>query len=173
MSNTFKCYHGSRQDIFSLPNPKIGEMAHEVNTDYYWVFTEKGWADASQAVQGNVQMNLYDMNKQILTQIPALENFDESVVLINEFANATNNTYHMLYGKEISYFTLFCKDLLNFEISNLGEAVIECLQNVGTIKSIDYTENKDAIEIWVQVEDDATCLYLFPYDNGIVKVGAV
>jgi hypothetical protein len=37
--------------------------------------------------------------------------------------------------------------------------------------AMDLTENEDAIEIWVNTEIGPTCLYLFPYDNGLVKVG--
>ena len=33
------------------------------------------------------------------------------------------------------------------------------------------TEAADAIEIWVIYNDEPTCLYLFPYDMGIVQVG--
>ena len=52
-----------------------------------------------------------------------------------------------------------------------GHEVIECLKNIGVIKAIDLTEENDAIEAWVDNEGEATCLYLFPYDNGIVQVG--
>jgi hypothetical protein len=73
----------------------------------------------------------------------------------------------MLYGKEISYFTLFrISDSTYF-----GNEVIDCLNNVGDIKAIDFTEAQDAIEIWIQDEDGPTCLYLFPYDSGLVQVG--
>jgi hypothetical protein len=33
------------------------------------------------------------------------------------------------------------------------------------------TEANDAIEIWVINNDKPTCLYLFPYDMGLVEVG--
>ena len=73
----------------------------------------------------------------------------------------------MLYGKEISYFTLF----KIIDSNDFGYEVIECLKNIGIIKAIDFTETKDAVEIWVENDDGPTCLYLFPYDNGIVEVG--
>ena len=47
----------------------------------------------------------------------------------------------------------------------------DTIQNIGKIKAIDFTEPQDAIEIWVEDEDGPTCLYLFPYDSGIVQVG--
>ena len=91
----------------------------------------------------------------------------------------TFEKYSLLYGKEINYFTLFVKDK-NWELESLDLGVIECLNNIGTIYSIEYTKEKDAIEIWVEVEINSdteesekliTCMYLFPYDAGIVRVG--
>lgn len=75
----------------------------------------------------------------------------------------------MLYGKELSYFTLFkLKDSSRF-----GDEVIECLGYLdGNVKCVDMTEPEDAIEIWVQNgTEEPTCLYLFPYDTGLVIVG--
>ena len=48
---------------------------------------------------------------------------------------------------------------------------IDCCKNVGIIKAMDLTESQDAIEIWVETSEGPTCLYLFPYDNGVVQVG--
>jgi hypothetical protein len=47
------------------------------------------------------------------------------------------------------------------------------LHNIGQVKSIDYTEAKDAIEIWIQQDEEIICAYLFPYDNGIVTIEEV
>ena len=89
--------------------------------------------------------------------------------VITVFAEETNNKYHMLYGREINYFTLFAKDFYAQE--TLGHEVISCLKNIGKIKSIELTENKDAIEIWVcDSGNELTVLYLFPYDLGLIEV---
>ncbi len=113
-----------------------------------------------------INIGLYDINKQIINQLPILNNLNDKEDLFNILHEKFNNTFYMLYGKEISYFTLF--KIVNKE--NFYKEVIECLNNVGDIKAIDLTESKDAIEIWIQDEDESTCLYLFPYDNGIVEV---
>lgn len=74
----------------------------------------------------------------------------------------------MLYGKEISYFTVF----KIVEPQYFCEDVLDCCLNVGLVKAIDLTKAGDAVEIWVQPQDsEPTCLYLFPYDSGIVLVG--
>ena len=125
-------------------------------------------------------ISLYELNRQIIKQQGPLEEKDIKLKMniLKEFSN-TFEKYSLLYGKEINYFTLFVKDE-NWELESLDLGVIECLFNIGTIYSIEYTKEKDAIEIWVEVEISPgteenekllTCMYLFPYDAGIVKVG--
>ena len=125
-------------------------------------------------------VSLYELNRSIIKQQGPLEEKDikSKMNMLKEFSN-TFEKYSLLYGKEINYFTLFVKDE-NWELESLDLGVIECLFNIGTIYSIEYTKEKDAIEIWVEVEINPdteksekllTCMYLFPYDAGIVKVG--
>jgi hypothetical protein len=116
-----------------------------------------------------IEVGLYDMNKQIISQLPPLSDrgFEKAIKDITFLHTAYQNEYYMLYGKEISYFSLF----KIIESERLAEAIFECCVNVGTVKAIDLTENQDAIEIWVENEDGPTCLYFFPYDNGLVQVG--
>lgn len=125
-------------------------------------------------------ISLYELNRQIIKQQGPLQEKDikSKMDMLKEFSN-TFEKYSLLYGKEINYFTLFVKDE-NWELESLDLGVIECLFNIGTIYSIEYTKEKDAIEIWVEVEINSdtekseklvTCMYLFPYDAGIVKVG--
>lgn len=116
----------------------------------------------------NLELGLYDLNKQIISQLPDLEDFSNAIISIRKLHGKYWNKYYMMYGKEISYFTLFEVCGLN----DFGQDIIDCCANVGTIKSMDMTETEDAIEIWVQPEEtEPTCLYLFPYDSGLVKVG--
>ena len=125
-------------------------------------------------------VSLYELNRQIIKQQGPLEEKDikSKMDMLKAFSH-TFEKYSLLYGKEINYFTLFVKDK-NWELESLDLGVIECLNNIGTIYSIEYTKEKDAIEIWVEVETNTdteesekliTCMYLFPYDAGIVKVG--
>lgn len=134
----------------------------------YLVWKDGNWNKIN--VEGsNISMGLYDMNKQIIAQLPTLTTDDllEKLPLVEELHNKYNNEYYMLYGKEISYFTLFKLK----QVESFPHEAIDCLQNIGSIKAIDLTEDKDAIEAWVMADDEATCLYLFPYDIGVVIVG--
>jgi hypothetical protein len=123
----------------------------------------------------DANIELYELNRSIIEQQGALgeENIADKCILINNFATNTNNKFYMLYGREINYFTVFAlardKD---WELETLALGVMECLVNIGNIYSIEVTAEKDAIEIWVKdnAQDLLTCMYLFPYDNGIVRI---
>ena len=127
-------------------------------------------------------ISLYELNRSMIKQQGPLEEKDIKLKMnmLKDFSN-TFEKYSLLYGREINYFTLFVKDE-NWELESLDLGVIECLNNIGTIYSIEYTKEKDAIEIWIEVETETstdteksekliTCMYLFPYDTGIVKIG--
>lgn len=146
--------------------PQEGEIIQSSIDNKFYIFKENAWMPISMDSSG-VSMGLYDMNKQLISQLPALTDLEDKVDVIHKLHIDYGNFYYMLYGKEISYFTLFKV----IEPQYFGNEVIECLKNVGVIKAIDFTETQDAIEIWVENEDGPTCLYLFPYDNGVVQVG--
>ena len=152
--------------------PTEGEICQVVTENgkhyKYKIYHEGAWQDIEMKDSG-IEMGLYDMNKQIIAQLPTLEDVTDKIDMINVYKTDTENQYYMLYGKEISYFTLFKISPTGYE--NLGINVIECLNDIGDIKAIDMTEAQDAIEMWVTNEDGPTCLYLFPYDSGLVVVG--
>lgn len=156
--------------IKALPNCKEGETVFNTDTQKGMIYKKGKWEEIRMDGQG-LNMNLYDLNKSIVAQLPDITDFNEKIELINEFYQTSNNQYYMLYGKEISYFTLFAEqdDFNGDNVQSLGINVIDCLSAFKSVKSIDYTENKDAIEIWVSDEENnVTCLYFFPYDNGVV-----
>lgn len=123
-------------------------------------------------------VSLYELNRQMIKQQGPLKEEDIKLKMdmLKDYSKSTDNKYYLLYGKELGYFTLFVKDS-NWELESLDLGVIECLANVGTIYSMEYTKCKDAIEIWVETkpteenEGILTCMYLFFYDSGIVKIG--
>ena len=146
--------------------PQEGEIMQNTIDDKFYIWHDGSWALINVDNSG-INMGLYDMNKQIISQLPELTDLEDKHYTINSLHAKFNNFYYMMYGKEISYFTLF----KIIEPQYFGSEVIDCLRNVGIIKAIDFTEAQDAIEIWVENENGPTCLYLFPYDNGVVQVG--
>ena len=146
--------------------PMDGEVVVDSTSKKIMVFHDGAWVPMQTDGTG-LNLGLYDINKQIIAQLPPMEDFEKAVESVITLYEKYKNEYFMLYGKEISYFTLF-KIIDDFWFSS---DVIDCCNNVGVIKAFDLTEAGDAIEIWVENEDGPTCLYLFPYDNGLVKVG--
>ena len=84
-----------------------------------------------------------------------------------------NNTYYMLLCNERKDYTVFKmndKDNDDSIREIVSILVDECLRNRGEIRGIDLTKDKDAIEIWLIIEDEAYCYYFFPYDAAIIEV---
>lgn len=120
----------------------------------------------------NVSIDLFTINKEIISQLNDMteEELKSKEKIISEFIKLKNNKFYMLYGKEISYFTLFN---IKYSITGkTGKEIISCLKEIGTIKSIDLEKDKNTVEIWVKPfnDEEATCLYLFPYDLGVVEI---
>lgn len=122
----------------------------------------------------DASIELYELNRSIIEQQGTIKEDDIPRAMndLKYLVYTSNNQCYMLYGKEIGYFTLFMRDSVNWELETIDIAVIECLMNVGPIYSIELTPDKDAAEIWVKdtEKDLLTCMYLFPYDNGIVRI---
>lgn len=147
-------------------NPQEGEIMQNSIDNKFYIYKDGNWMLINMDSSG-INMGLYDMNKQIISQLPVLTDLEDKKYTINSLHAKFNNEFYMLYGKEISYFTLFKIE----DSTYFGNEVVDCLSNIGDIKAIDLTEANDAIEIWVQDGENVTCLYLFPYDNGVVQVG--
>lgn len=120
--------------------------------------------------------NLYDMNKIFIKDHePELTegNLNSKKQIIIDFIKKCNNNYYMLLCNERKDYTVFrWKDLNSalapFEIANI--LVDECLKNRGSIRGIDLTQVKDAMEIWLVIDDDAYVYYFFPYDAAVIEV---
>lgn len=147
--------------------PLEGEVMRNAQDGKYYAWYNNEWTPIKIDSSG-FELGLYDINKQIISQLPTITDFTDREMIINDLHLKYGNHYYMLYGKEISYFTLFEMG----DVDKFGTTVIECLESVGPVKAIDLTETADAVEIWViSKNDEPTCLYLFPYDSGVVKVG--
>lgn len=156
--------------LSALPNHEQGEVAFCEDTKDYYVYNN-GWQKMNMKMNSDgVQMSLYDFNRQIVEQLPAFGDTQwigaESI--FSDWDAKDKHEYYMLYGKEVSYFTIFKKKHTNGEFNSLFEAVKECLINIGDVHSFDIVDDGTAIEIWVKTEEVMTCFYLFNYDEGIV-----
>ena len=166
------------KDLTSITDIETNVPVYVEDSCRFYAKNEAGqWEPVKfDGANSNVQMSLYDMNKQIIKQLGDLsdEQIEAVLDIFEEYYSNTIQQYYLLYGKEMSYFTLFHYDeFAEGSYGCLGELVIECLTNIGPIYSISLTEAKDAIEIWVMPEgkEEVTCLYLFGYDSGVVEFG--
>ena len=127
--------------------------------------------------------SLYEVNKGLVEKnIPDLteEEMQNKKTLIIDFINNTSNQYYMLLCNDKKDYTIFRretnenKDFLdNLETPDrdrLWNVLIdECLPNRGHTKSIELTENQDAVEIWISIEGESYCYMFFPYDAAIIE----
>lgn len=122
-------------------------------------------------IAGNIQMNMYDINKQFMSQFTTLSNEDleNSREVIRKYFQTQQNEFYMLLCKDISYYTLF--HIVDYVTEPAAaDEVIECVKCIGAVKAIDLTEGESAIEIWVQEEGcDPMVMYLFAYDTGVIE----
>ena len=120
--------------------------------------------------QANIQLSLFDLNKQIISQLSDYNENDITAAKqkIRELKN-NNSSYFMLLSHDIRYYTLFSID--ENEKVSFEDEVIACLQDWGTIKDIDWTSSHDSIDCWVRKADDNEIIFfkLFSYDEGVIK----
>jgi hypothetical protein len=69
--------------------------------------------------------------------------------------------------KELSYYTMFITDDKSNE--DMADVVIECLNALGILVSVEYSELK-VIEAWIRDDEgNAVIVFMTPYDQGVVK----
>lgn len=118
---------------------------------------------------------LYDINKDLVQknekELTATE-LQIKTQEIETFINSQLYCYYMLLCHERRDYTIFeydkgIKDMNS--TSNLVDILInECLKNRGEIRGINKIDG--AIEIWLSINNEAFCYYLFPYDDAIILV---
>ncbi len=113
---------------------------------------------------------LYDINKSIIeNNIKELteEEIEEKRKLIEALLQRTTNKYYMLLCNDRKDYTVFVNEENDLD-EFLTILLKECLPNRGIIKSIENTEDEQAIEIWLSIEGESYCYFLFPYDEAII-----
>ena len=74
----------------------------------------------------------------------------------------------MLLCKEKSYYTLFSIEPPSLEPLS-GILLDECIPNFGNLKCVNETDDKTALEFWVEIDGNIYVAYFFPYDGGVIK----
>ena len=151
-----------------IDNPIEGQSAYSPETKKLYVYTDNEWKMITG--ESNLDMSMYDINKQIISQMPAMSDDDiaESKLIIMNYIREIENEFYMMLCRDMNYYTLFhIVDYLTEP--SIDDEVVECIKGLGTIKSIEYVET-GAIEIWFQQEDqEPVVMYFFGYDGGIIE----
>lgn len=147
------------------------EIVYVVDEKKFYFWTGDEWSEYK--ANGGLNLNLYEFNKTLISQLPVLEDFTEAVEIIQNILYGHENEHFMLLCKDISYYTVFYKTegiFCNFE--TFGEAVITCAEDIGKVISVDYIEDQNAVEIWVRTEQNENlCMYLFNCESMFVSFG--
>lgn len=157
----------------AIQNHELGEIAKVMDIEKYYIYTEKGWQEFNIESDG-IQVSLYQMNKQVISQLPTLndEGIKEAKQIIKDYvySDEHQDDYYMLLCHELKYFTVFIGDSDCGREDVIENVIIDCLKSVGEIKSIEITDDKEAVEIWVTIpeDNDTYVMYLFDYGRGVV-----
>lgn len=131
----------------------------------------KDWQIFEPEATSNLNLSLYEINQQVISQLPSPteEKKKEIFDTIRDYIYKTcpMNKYFMLLNNELRYYTIFERTKTTDEDFIL--CLKDCLASVGDIKTIE--EENGAIGIWVTTTAYCHCLYLFPYDEGVVPFG--
>lgn len=149
--------------MHSLKNCEEGELCYVHNEEKTFRYVNNEWVEV-ELPKGELHMNMYEMNKSLIVQLPDIskKDLEAGKKKINQLAS--NGKYFMLLCNELKYYTVF--NIIPEGKEKIEDVVLDCINCFGaTIKSIDTLD--DAIEIWIQKNDEAYVMYFFNYDGGV------
>ena len=115
---------------------------------------------------------VYDVNKQLIQNYKPLTHLELAGI-----QNKLDDWFNMIID---TYAMLLCHDRRDYTIFHLYETQNEhptavaakeclgCLTDRGEILAIDPTED-DAWEIWLKIDGQPYCYYLFRYDDAVIE----
>jgi hypothetical protein len=133
----------------------------------------EGWQYIPDDAESSVGMSMYDINKQIIAQLSPIDEEDMVVVkreIIRKYCDQMKAEYYMLLCRDINYYTVFRIDT-KLADETIEDVLVDCANYIGTIKSIGFTEDEQALELWMTNEEDTYAAYFFPYDQGVIVCG--
>lgn len=148
----------------SLKNCEEGELCYVHNEEKMFKYVNNEWVEA-ETPKGEFNMNIYEMNKSIVAQLPDIskKDLEAGKKKINQVAS--NGKYFMLLCNELKYYTVF--NISTEGVEKIEDVVLDCINCFGaTIKSIDNTP-EGALEIWIKKDEEAYAMYFFNYDGGV------
>lgn len=160
----------TKQDLPPISKENNGTFYYIENENkVYYATLDKGYQSIENnkvAANTNIEVSLYNMNQQIIEQLGPVKDKNKLAQDINEYQKKLSDVHSFaIIGWANHYFTVFT----NVECGPIGEIVIECLENVGTI--YESNEYEGTYELWVKRgEEPVDCYTLFPYDQGVIDM---
>lgn len=114
---------------------------------------------------------LYEINKEIMRQLPPLQgdDLDKQLASIGAwFSSDMNKRYYMLLCRERADYTIF-----QFNSENYNKAIkelVSILEERGTILKISYVHAQNAYEIWIKDMNEVYMFMLFDCDDFIIEI---
>lgn len=149
----------------ALPStPEQGEVAYLEETRNFMIYNE-AWKPAQVGEVQALEVSLYDLNKSMILKEGKTLTDVEIEKVINIYSEDKDDCYYLLLNKELSHYTVF--DI--FKNSGFfGQSVVDLINSFGRVYFAEAKE--DRVELWVKVEEEMYCFFLFGYDDGVVEV---
>ena len=154
----------------ALQNVPEKETALVEEDKTIYVYTDGAWQKFNPD-DNKFKINLFELNQIAVAQLPSLTKKDIAAkqVIVKDYyeKNCAKVNYFMLLSNELRYYTIFSR-VPNAK-EKIEDVIIECLQNLGDIKSIEKNED-GVIECWVAPSaDKAYPVYFFDYTEGVIE----
>lgn len=164
-------------NLMRIKNKEQGELALVKENGTIYKYENEHWnkQEISANKEASQKLTLYGLNKMIIPQIPSLTEEElthkqkDIISFIMECLKNTGGKYFLLLSRDIGYYTLFNTQYSLAE-NSIADEIYECLEAIGEIKSIEPTEDNDAIEIWVvDSNNNAEPFYLIDWTEGTIE----
>ena len=116
--------------------------------------------------------SLYDANKQLVKQtekaLTHLELANKQLELENFFEHIQK--YAMLLCHDQRDYTVFSLDQNSITSPHFAaREALGCCTDRGEVLSIEKADDGIAYEIWIKIDEEPYCYYLFPYDQAVIE----
>lgn len=121
-------------------------------------------------------MNLYEVNKQGYNLMPTLtqDQIYDYVQMIRDFISKDKKSrVFMILCHDTRYYTLYEKKSSDEEwLEKLPYEIIDTVNSLGEIKSIELAKENNGIEFWIKPYgcDEPFLYLLFDWTNGVIEI---
>ena len=116
--------------------------------------------------------NLYEANKKLVEET-------DHPLTHPELATKQLLLENFFEDKVVTYAMMLCHEQRDYTVFRLTHSItapyyaakeaLGCCIDRGSVYSIEKTEDGNAIEIWLKIDNKMYCYYLFPYDQAVIE----